>query len=143
MNRTATSQRPGAPAEHGVGRIEIAVSTGPAVSCVGCHYLSAVTGDPLPEPQRAGLRCRSSGAFTWITCAKALQRFAPQVPEIFDGVLRERTCRGYQPYDPGLTTDQMLRLEVQDSPLRYRIALVVGILLLSGAFIGAIVQVIL
>jgi len=135
--RRAASQ---APATYGVGRIEIAFRPGPVVDCAGCHYLSAITGEPLPEPQRAALRCRSSGSFTWLTCAKAMEHFAPQEPEVFDAALRERTCRGYEPYDPSLTTAQMMEREMQDSPLRYRIALAIAILLLGGALIGAIVQ---
>ena len=131
---------PQAPAKHKAGHIEIAFRPGPVVNCVGCHYLSAITGEPLPEPQRNALRGRSSGSFTWLTCAKVMEHFAPQEPDVFDTALRERTCRGYQPYDSSLTTDQMMQREMRDSPLRYRIALAIAILLLGGAFIGAIVQ---
>jgi hypothetical protein len=110
------------------------------VNCIRCHYLSAITCESLPEPQRAELTGRSPESFTWVSCAKAMEQLPPTPPEVFDAVLQDRRCGGFQPYDQGLTTNQMLQRELQEEPPRSRIPLAIGLLLLLIAAIWIAIE---
>jgi hypothetical protein len=110
------------------------------VNCVRCHYLSAITGESLPGSQRAELTGRNPESFTWVSCAKALEQLPPTPPEVFDAVLQDRRCGGFQPYDQGLTTNEMLQRELQGAPRHTRILLAAAALLLLAAVIWIAIE---
>ena len=114
--------------------------SGPVASCADCHYLTAISGEVLPDPQRAELISGSPDSFTWLSCAKTMEHFPPGETEVIDTVVRKHACRGYRSYDAGLTADQMLRRELREPPMRLRVAITVAMLMLIGAAIAATIE---
>lgn len=130
----------GAPAPNGDRPTEGAPRSGPVASCAHCHYLSAISGEVLPDPQRAELISGSPDSFTWLSCAKAVEHFSPGDTEVIDAVVKRRECNGYRPYDTRLTTEQMLQRELREPPMRLRVAITVAMLMLVGAAIAATIE---
>jgi len=110
------------------------------MKCVDCHYLCAINGDILPRRERAQLRRKEPEAFTWLACAKSIAQFTHKLPQAFDQVLKERKCKGYRECDPRATLAQMWQREIRRIPMWYKVAVIMTVLLVIGAVVGAMLQ---
>lgn len=113
------------------------------MQCVSCHYLCASTKvfpDPecLPQAGRNELKrkCNFLQDEFELSCSKNVEVFGRlPINEIFDKVLRKRECDAYQPHNPCLTREQMIRVEVQ-MPSLYKMAIVLALIFALIADIG-------
>lgn len=104
------------------------------MKCIDCHHLFAINGEPLPDGEREHLKSRDPDSFTWVVCGKALDNFAHEQPQVFDDVLKERDCRGFAPLSAAYTGKKVVSRKEPGMPTRYKIAIIVAVLL---AIVGA------
>jgi hypothetical protein len=106
------------------------------MKCVDCQYLCAISGEPLPSEEREELQTRDPGSFIWLSCSKDIVQLLQKVPDVFEQVLSEWNCKGYQEFDPESAFEQTQRRQGQARPMWQKVAILVLVLL---ALVGSIV----
>jgi hypothetical protein len=110
------------------------------VKCIDCQYLSAISGETLPQQQREPLMSQNTDAFTWIACAKSITDFTHEMPQIFDQVLEERECKRYCEYKPETGTGLTWKHVLLGTPIWFKILIVIAIIILIAVITGAMLD---
>ncbi|UCG84017.1 MAG: hypothetical protein JSW38_04150 [Dehalococcoidia bacterium] len=104
------------------------------MKCIDCHHLFAINGETLPDGERDQLKGRDPESFTWVVCGKAVEDFIHEQPQIFDEVLKERDCKVFTPLSVAGIGNKVVSRKEPGMPTRYKIAIIIAVLL---AIIGA------
>jgi len=106
---------------------------------VDCYHLCAVSGESLPERQREELASGDKDSFVWLACGHDIVQFTQEVPDVFEQVVTEWTCKGYREYDPTSALDGTQLLESRGWSMRQKVTILVLILIALVASVSATV----
>lgn len=109
------------------------------MKCVDCHHLCAVSGESLPERQREELGAGNPDSFVWLACGHDIAQFTQELPDVFEQVMTEWTCKGYREYDPTSALDEAEPRESRGWPMWQKVAILVLILIALVASVSATV----